>query len=66
MSKKQKKLKLTLTAAENELLVVLGDAFNRFAKLPVLHAHDMPETVRDIHDLQNRVLARPAMRELYK
>ena len=53
-----------LTEDEWKCLELIGKVADIFARLPVLHPADMPETVRDIHDIQNRILARPAMRAM--
>lgn len=54
----------SLTDAEKRILNMSADLFNAIVALPVLHALDVAETVRDIHDIQNRIMARPVLREL--
>lgn len=53
-----------LTEQERECLNAIGHAFNLFSALPVIHPADLPETVRDIHNLQNRVLSRVGLRSM--
>ena len=54
---------LKITKEENAIADLLGEAFNRFSKLPVVHDHDLPEFVLAIHSAQNIILARSAMRQ---
>ncbi len=49
-----------LTDLERVAWDLLVEASQAFGQLPVLHPADRGETVRDIHDLQNRILARTA------
>lgn len=51
-----------LTPDEVAIIDALGEVANQISKLPVQHPLDLPETVRDIHDLQNRIMARVAVR----
>jgi muramidase (phage lysozyme) len=51
-----------LTAEELAALEAVGRAFDLVAALPPAHSADLPELVRDIHNIQNRVLARVALR----
>lgn len=53
-----------LTKDENDALKLSGLLFNVFHNLPVLHASDRAETIRDIHDIQNRIMSRAVFREL--
>lgn len=53
-----------LTHDEAEVGEILGEAWNRFALLPVVHPSDRAEFVHHLHALQNIVLSRPAMDEL--
>lgn len=53
-----------MTPEEREVLQILGEAWNKFAGLPVLHMADHTEFSAAIHQAQNIVLARPGMREL--
>lgn len=49
-----------MTREEEEAWLLIADAANAMFRLPVLHSSDNEETVRDIHNLQNRLLARAA------
>jgi hypothetical protein len=49
-----------LTAREQQVLRLLGDAFNVYSELPHVHPNDGREFVHAIHAAQNIVLARPA------
>jgi hypothetical protein len=53
------------TAAEHEVLRLLGAAFNAFGNLPKLHPADLPEFIHYTHALQNMVIQRPGARALY-
>lgn len=54
--------KENLSVAEQECLELSGRLMGCFATLPVLHPKDLAEMERDIHDIQNRILARAAYR----
>lgn len=54
MLNEQERLAIELTAKLYEAL----------RNLPVQHSHDMAEYVRDIHDIQNRIMSRPIARAL--
>ncbi len=56
---------MPLTEQELEALQIVGQAFNAVASLPQIHKADLSELVRDIHNIQNRILARPALRQLH-
>lgn len=51
-----------LTAGERRVLELSGELVVAFKELPVLHPLDLPELVRDVHDIQNRLLARVSYR----
>jgi hypothetical protein len=51
-----------LTDEEREILELTAALWNRIKSLPVLHVADISETARDIHDIQNRIAARPVIR----
>lgn len=53
-----------LTAEEQQVAQILGDAWNQFLTLPVEHPAGRDEFCRAIHHCQNMVLARPAIRAL--
>lgn len=52
-----------MSEQELRVLNMLGEAFNEFQKLPVLHYSDLPEFVHAIHAAQNIILARAGLRE---
>lgn len=49
-----------LTLDEQDAFRKTADLMIAISKLPELHYADIPETVRDIHNIQNRLLARAA------
>lgn len=49
-----------LTADEQRVADLLGEAFNLHERLPEIHEADRPEFMTAIHAAQNIVLARPA------
>lgn len=53
-----------LTEQEKAVLAMTAELWNELIKLPAPHGHDGAEHMRDIHDIQNRILARSARREL--
>lgn len=53
-----------LTEAERKILDMTAELWNELIKLPAPHGFDNAEHMRDIHDIQNRILARSARREL--
>lgn len=53
-----------MTPSEHEVIGHLIAAWNSFLKLPVEHDDDTPEFRRGIHQLQEKILARPARRAL--
>lgn len=53
-----------LTAEEQKVAQLLGDAWNLYLALPVEHPMGKDEFCRAIHHCQNMVLARPAIRAL--
>ncbi len=52
------RIKDNLTPQELEVLELTAILFAAFVALPVIHPSDVTETQRDIHDIQNRILAR--------
>lgn len=52
------------TEGELRALKLLGQAFDAFAALPVMHHADVPEFVHRMHALQNIVMQRPGARIL--
>jgi len=55
-----------LTDDENKVLAILADAWNAFLALPAQHSDDLVEFRQTLHRLQEKVLARPALREFGK
>lgn len=53
-----------LTEQEKQILGLTADLWNELIKLPAPHGFDNAEHMRDIHDIQNRIMARSAHREL--
>lgn len=51
-----------LTPEEQQLLEVLGDAWNKFAALPQEHPSESIEFAQAIHRCQDMVAARPVWR----
>ena len=51
-----------LTAAEFVAIDLSVALISALRELPVLHPRDLEESVRDIHNLQNRIMARAAQR----
>lgn len=51
-----------LTAEELEVITLLGNAFNKFNALPVMHPSEKSEFVLHTHNLQHIVMARSAVR----
>ena len=51
-----------MTEAEKRLLQMTADLWNAFLDLPDRHPSDAEETQRDIHNIQNRIMARCAVR----
>lgn len=47
-----------MTQKEQAVLKITADLWNAILDLPVLHPSDMRETERDIHNIQNRIMAR--------
>lgn len=52
-----------MTDQERKIIKMTADLWNEFMALPVCHPMDREETARDIHNIQNRVYARKAIRE---
>lgn len=53
-----------LTEQEKAVLTMTAELWNELVKLPAPHGFDGAEHMRDIHDIQNRIMARVARREL--
>lgn len=53
-----------LTADEQGVAQMIGDAWNAYLLLPVEHPCDKEEFCRAIHACQNIILSRPAVRAL--
>lgn len=53
-----------LTEEEKILLEMTSILWNALTDLPAQHSDDLVEARRDIHNIQNRILARVACREL--
>lgn len=53
-----------LTSAEKEIVVLLGEVWNAFLKLPSEHPDDNSEFRTVIHTAQRQVLARSGRRYL--
>ena len=53
-----------ITDEENEVMNLLGEAWNKFTALPVLHGSDKADFQYAIHLAQNIILARVGMRSL--
>lgn len=51
-----------LTLQERQVLDLTAELWNAFAALPDKHPSDAAEMQRDIHDIQNRIMARAARR----
>ena len=52
-----------LTEQERRILAMTADLWNELISLPAPHGSDNAEHLRDIHDIQNRIYARSAIRE---
>ena len=55
-----------MTAAEKAVVHALGEAWNLYLTLPKEHADDDREFRQGIHQLQDKILARPARRKINK
>lgn len=53
-----------LTEQERAVMALTAQLYEALRNLPAQHSHDMSEYVRDIHDIQNRIMARPVARSL--
>jgi hypothetical protein len=53
-----------LTEQEKDILGMTADLWNALIELPAPHGQDNAEHMRDIHDIQNRIMARAIHREL--
>jgi hypothetical protein len=52
-----------LTPAETRALDLSRDLWNAFIALPILNPAEQDETMRDIHNIQNRILSRQFLRD---
>lgn len=57
----EKQQRRGLTPAEDAALRLTADLWNQLLALPELHPDDIAEHRRDIHDIQNRVMARACL-----
>ena len=55
---------MQITEDERAILNIVADLWNAILALPVLHSEDEHEHRRDIHNIENRIMARAAMRIL--
>ena len=55
-----------MTEAEKQVFMMLAEVWNKYLELPYEHISDQPEFCAGIHRLQEKVLARPARREMNK
>lgn len=55
----------SLTAGEREALNLTTSLWAALIDLPIEHAEDVGDFRRMIHDIQARILARPARRDLH-
>lgn len=53
---------MNLTELEQAILQKSAELWNLFCTLPDKHPADSDETARDLHNIQNRVMARCAVR----
>lgn len=53
-----------MTDAERAIVLALGRVWDDYLLLPVEHPNDREEFLRAIHAAQEKVLARPARRQL--
>lgn len=53
-----------MTKEERELLADLGNCYNKFIEMPILHHSDQGDFCFHIHALQNIVFARDGMRNI--
>lgn len=51
-----------MTDEEKRILALTAELWNALVALPAPHGFDNAEHMRDIHDIQNRLLARVARR----
>lgn len=51
-----------MTEEEKRVLALTAELWNALIALPAPHGHDNAEHMRDIHDIQNRLMARVARR----
>lgn len=51
-----------MTEEEKRALALTGELWNAMLALPDKHPHESEEHMRDIHNIQNRLLARVAKR----
>jgi hypothetical protein len=53
-----------MTEKEHEIMELLVEATNLFARLPEQHEDDAPEWCRAIHELQRIIMCRKTVREV--
>ncbi len=54
---------MNITEEEKQIIGILGEAYKKFIRLPILHTADQREFMHAIHIAQNIVLARSALRQ---
>lgn len=52
-----------MTESEQKTLDITTELWSSFLDLEVLHADDIHEMRRDIHNIQNRIMSRPERRK---
>lgn len=55
---------MSLSCDERHIVEALGEVWKLFVLLPVEHPNDSTEFCRIIHEAQEKVLSRPARREM--
>lgn len=64
VQERQRLLAYGMTSEEVDIWLALGKVAGALLKLPILHPNEQIETVQNIHNLQNRLLARAGLRTL--
>jgi len=54
---------INMTKEERAILELTRDLWNAIVALPWQHPSDLPDTCRDIHNIQNRIMSRPFIRD---
>lgn len=55
---------MPLTEQEKACIEMTKELWNALLKLPAMHKFDNPEHMRDIHNIQNRIMANSVIREM--